>query len=303
MTLSPTAARSALPALVSADALPPRARTSEVLRGILSNNPGVKKFSVERIFASIGSERLEASLMMFSIPALVPVPCPRGVVSISAGAIGWQLVAGGKAIKVPRFILNKSVSRRALAVAIHAILPVLEAAEKVVRPRWGWVSHPAFRRAIGLFVFLLAIALAFPLFGFSTLHATSIFVMALGMAEQDGLAILAGMAVGMLSLAVLAASGMTVKALRAKAVRWLRKVGRKLGLHAFARLLHRWGYERIARLLTLEWSDLLLFWDPEKSAARRAARLPASSGDRPGQARKSHAADERVPAAHSPRAA
>jgi hypothetical protein len=276
-------------ALLSVAESPAPMRISESLRGILSKNPGVTKFSVERILASIGSGRVEASLMVFSLPALVPVPCPRGVVSISTGAIGCQIASGGKQIQVPRFILKKSVSRRALAVAIHAILPVLEAAEKVVRPRWSWVSHPAFRRAIGMFVFLLAIALAFPLFGFSTLHATSIFVMALGMAEQDGLAVLAGVAVGMLSLAVLAASGMTAKALRARAGRWLRKIGRKLGLHIFARLLRRWGYERIARLLTLEWSELLLLWNPEeKKPAPQTTRLTAPSAARiepPGAAR------------------
>lgn len=264
-------------ALLSVAESPSRTRISDSLRGILSKNPGVKKFSVERILASIGGDRVEASLMMFSLPALVPVPCPRGVVAFPTGLLGCQIASGGKQIQVPRFILKKLVSRRALAVAIHAILPVLEAAEKVVRPRWSWVSHPAFRRAIGMFVFLLAIALAFPLFGFSTLHATSIFVMALGMAEQDGLAVLAGVAVGMLSLAVLAASGMTAKALRAKAVRWLRKLGRKLGLDLFARLLRRWGYERIARLLTLEWSELLLLWNPEQKAAARRTPLPRSN--------------------------
>jgi hypothetical protein len=282
----------------------PSPRISESLRGILSKNPGVTKFSVERILASIGSGHVEASLMMFSLPALVRVPCPRGVVSIPTGAIGCQIASGGKPIQVPRFILKKSVSRRALAVAIHAILPVLEAAEKVVRPRWSWVSHPTFRRAIGMFVFLLAVALAFPLLGFSSLHATSIFVMALGMAEQDGLAVLAGVAVGMLSLAVLAVSGMTAKALRAKAGRWLRKIARKLGLQLFARLLRRWGYERIARLLTLEWSELLLLWNPEKKAAPRRTSLPApnAAGIDPKSLPEPPGSASARPA-HSPRAA
>jgi hypothetical protein len=228
---------------------------------------------VQRILHAIGGDRIEASLMMFSIPAIVPVPGPRGIVTLPTGALGYQLLSGRKRITLPRSILKKSVTRRALAVAIHAVLPVLEAAEKVMRPRWSWVSHSSSRRAIGLFVFLLALALAFPLFGFNALHATSIFVMALGMAEQDGLAVLLGVAVGLLSLALLAASGSSARALRAKAGQWLRKIGKKLGLMAFAEVLERRGYDRLARLLTLQWSDLLVLWNPERAAAQRATRL------------------------------
>jgi hypothetical protein len=240
----------------------------------------VKTFSVGRILSSLGNDRFEASLMMFSLPALVPVPRPRGIVTVPTGVIGYQLAAGHKEIKLPRFILRKAVSRKALTVAIHAILPVLEAAEKVLRPRWSWIQNPIARRAIGLFVFLLAIAIAYPLFGFNALHATSIFVMALGMAEQDGLAVLVGVAVGLLSLAVLAASGSSARALRSKAVQWLRRMGRKLGLAVLADFLAKRGYERLARVLTLQWGDLLLLWDPERRTPRRSARpaLRATAG-------------------------
>jgi hypothetical protein len=249
-------------------------RTSDILRGVLRNNPGVKTFSVERILASIGSDRLEASLVMFSLPGIVPVPRPWGFVALPTGGIAWQLLGGEKQVKLPSFVLKKAVSRRSLAVAIHAVLPVLEAAEKVLRPRWGWVSDVNVRRAIGLFVFLLAIAIAHPLFGFSPLHATSIFVMSLGMAERDGLVVLAGVAVGMLSLAIFAASGVSARAVRAKAVRWLRRIARRLGFAAFAVFLKRHGYDRLARVMTLTWADWLLVWSPEKQAASRPAPGP-----------------------------
>ena len=276
-------------------------KTSQVLRGILTKNPGVKTFSVQRILSSIGSERVEASLMMFSIPAIVPVPGPWGIVSMPTGAIACQMVTGQKQIRIPKFIGKKSVSRKALAVALHAILPVLEAAEKVVRPRWSWVGHSSFRRAIGVFVFLLAIAIAYPLFGFNALHATSIFVMALGMAEQDGVAVLVGVAVGLLSLVVLAASGMSAGAVRAKASSWMRKIVRRLSLTALAEVLVRFGYRRIARLLTFQWSQLLLLWDPERRA--RAARVAATKARRAAAELDASAAALAAPAGTTFRAA
>jgi hypothetical protein len=249
-------------------------RTSELLRRILSDNPGVETFTVERVLASLGKDRLEASLIMFSLPAIVPVSTELGAVSLPTGAVACQMLSGERQIAIPRFVLRRTISRKSLAVAIHSVLPLLEASEKMLRPRWNWVGHPNTRRAIGLFVLLLTLAIAWPLFGFNALHATSIFVMALGMAEQDGLAVLIGAVVGFLSLVAFALSGMSAQALRVKSVNWLRKMAMKLGLTAFARYLRARGYRVIARILTFQWSDLLSIWDPEGIAARRRARRP-----------------------------
>lgn len=259
-------------------------RTSEILRSILTKNPGVQSFTVERILDAIGHERIEASLMLFSMPAIVPVPSPLGMSALPTGAIGCQLAAGQKQVKLPQFVLKKSVSRRSLAVAIHTLLPVLEAAEKLVRPRWHWVTHPLSRRLIGLLVFVLAIAIAQPLFGFEAFHSTSIFAMSLGMAEHDGLAVLIGVVAGVLSLAVLVGFGMSARVLRIKAVKLLRKLARKLGFHAVARFLDRLGHTRLARVLRFEWSQLLLLWNPEQPVvAQRARTFRATSRARRAQ--------------------
>jgi hypothetical protein len=256
---------------VASDALV-HLRTSDVLLGILSRNPGVQFFSVEHIIAAIGPERAEAALVLFSVPSVVPVQVPKGIVSGSAGAIGGHIAAGRKQLRLPRYILKKQISRRALAIAIHAALPVIEAAERLVRPRWHWISHPISRRAIGLLIFLLAAAIAYPLGGAGALHAMSIFVLSLGLAEADGLAILIGVVAGVLSLAVVAVTGFSPRAIRKKIAKLMRKMAKKLGLSALARFLDRLGYHKLAMLLTFQWSDLLMHWDPERNAQVAAAR-------------------------------
>ena len=104
---------------------------------------------------------------------------------------------------LPKFILKRTVPRRSLAVAIHAILPLLEKAEKVSRPRWKWASHPAAQRLLGLFVFLLALAIAFPIPGFNIPQAIAIFIIGLGLVQKDGLTILIGVVAGLASLVLL----------------------------------------------------------------------------------------------------
>lgn len=253
-----------------------------MLRGILSNNPGVKKFTVRRILASIGSERFDFSLMMFSLPGIVPVPGPQGLVAMPTGAIAYQLARGEQQIRLPRFILQKKVSRRALAVTIHAMLPLLELAEKYLKPRWAWVSHAATRRALGMFLFMLAVAVGCPLLGFTPLHAASIFVIALGMAEQDGLAVMLGVVSGLACLALEFSSGVSARLVRSKALRWVRKLTKKLGTSTLANLLAEKGYPLLARALRFHWTELLLLWNPEQPAqpsVRRAPRPLLLSGE------------------------
>jgi hypothetical protein len=252
-------------------------RMSTVLRGILSENPWVKTFTVEEIVSAIGDEGFEASLMLFSLPAVVPVPTSTGFAALSAGEIACEMAAGRQRIRLPRIVRKRTISRRALAVAIHAILPALEAAENIVRPRWTWVNHAIWRRMIGLFVLVLVLAIAFPLFGFNFFHATSIFVISLGMAERDGLAVMLGLVVGMLSLATVA-SGLSLRALRSSFVAWIWKLSRKLGLELAAKLLDRLGRTRLARVIRFRWWKLLLRWDPEK---RAAGRRPNTTTRRP----------------------
>jgi hypothetical protein len=181
----------------------PAVRTSQILREILTKNPTVKNFTVKQIVESIGDTAFGTSLMFFSIPGMLPIPGISTLVVIPTGTIAGQMIAGKKQIRLPKFILKRTVPRRSLAVAIHTILPILEKAEKVAKPRWQWASHPAAQRLLGLFIFVLALAIAFPIPGFNVPQAISIFIIALGLIEKDGLTILIGVIAGLASLVLL----------------------------------------------------------------------------------------------------
>jgi hypothetical protein len=57
---------------------------------------------------------------------------------------------------------------------------------------------------------------------------------------------------------------------RSKVGKWLWKISRKIGLSAFANFLDGLGHTWLAKVLSFEWSSLILKWDPEKRAAERA---------------------------------
>ncbi|PTX97295.1 hypothetical protein DB346_20020 [Verrucomicrobia bacterium LW23] len=182
-------------------------RTSERLQSILTQNPTAESFTVEQILQVLGVSSFGTSLMFFSLPEVLPIPMPgiSALVVLPTLALGWQMSAGRQEVRLPKFLLERSVPRKALAAAVYAILPVLRRAEKSTKPRWEWASSPSAQRLIGMFVFLLALSIAFPIPGFNMPQAISIFIIGLGLVERDGLIICAGVVLGAISVLALGA--------------------------------------------------------------------------------------------------
>ena len=199
---TPSGARASARKALSAE----KKRTSQILRDILADNPNVTDFTVEKIVNSIGGTSFGTSLMFFAIPEVVPIPIPglAAIVVIPTAVISAQMAVGHKQIKLPKFILKKTVPRKALAAAIRAILPLLEKAEKLSKPRWKWATTPLAKRLLGVFIFILALSIAFPMPGFNMPQAISTFIIALGLVEDDGILVAAGVLAGLASLALLA---------------------------------------------------------------------------------------------------
>ncbi len=180
-------------------------RTSQILNEILLRNPDAKFFTIEKILGELGVTSFGTSLMFFAIPEVLPIPIPgiSAIVVLPTGVLSAQMAAGKREIRLPRFILRRAVPRKALVTAIHAILPVLKKAEKITKPRWKWAASPVAQRALGVFIFLLALAIAFPIPGFNMPQAIAVFMIGLGLVEKDGVVICAGVVTGIASLLLL----------------------------------------------------------------------------------------------------
>jgi hypothetical protein len=188
---------------------------SQVLTDILDKNPDVEEFSIDLILRSIGTSSFGTSLMFFAIPEVIPIPIP-GIVAVMVlptAVISAQMAAGQEQIGLPNFLLNRTVPRKALALAIKVLLPLLKRAERVTKPRWRWASSPLATRLLGMFIFLLALSIAFPMPGFNMPQAVAIFIIGLGLVEKDGLIICAGVVLGLLSMLLLGAVVLGLSAL------------------------------------------------------------------------------------------
>lgn len=273
---------------------PQIARTSDLLRGVLTRNPDTQVFTIERIMQSLGEDRFDANILFMSLPTLRPVPDKLQMTDLSAALMAGQMAAGRSKPVLPRPLLEREIPRRSLAIAIHLALPVIEAAEKVAKPRLKWLSHPLSRRILGAFLFVLAATVAFPLIGFDPLQSLSTFAISLGLAEGDGVAILLGVAIGVLSLAVIVASNFSARSLRAKAAAWLKRIARKLGASALVSFSESRGFTWIAKILNFEWSQLLLLWNPERAPSRPAPHAADATRPTPAPRPKPKRASKRI---------
>jgi len=135
----------------------PARRTSEILRQILVDNSR-DMISVERILKGLGTTSFGTSIMVFSTPELVPIPVP-GISALAAFPemiLGAQMTMGSGEVRLPKALLKRSIPRKALAKAVKMILPLLERAERNVRPRWLWATSPLAKRFLGGFIVGLA---------------------------------------------------------------------------------------------------------------------------------------------------
>ena len=179
-------------------------RASEILRRLLEDESR-KSLTIEEIVSGLGPRSMPTSLMVFTIPEVLPIPIPglSTAVVIPTGIISYQMLRGQEDLSLPRWLLDRSVPRSAFSACVNTILPFLEKAEGKVRPRWRWVSSRAAKRFIGFFVLLMAAIIALPIPFTNMPFAIAIFIIALGLAEEDGALICLGLLLGIALIALI----------------------------------------------------------------------------------------------------
>ena len=179
-------------------------RTSEILRRLIEDQSRTS-LTIEEIVNGLGPRSLPTSLMLFTIPEVLPIPIPglATAVVIPTGIISYQMFRGQEEISLPRWLLDRSVPRSAFAACVTAILPFLEKAEGKVRPRWRWASTRTAKRFIGFFVLLMAAIVALPIPFTNMPFAIAIFIIGLGLAEEDGALISLGILLGIALIALM----------------------------------------------------------------------------------------------------
>jgi hypothetical protein len=250
-------ARASVAALLRLEGAHDRAKLSCRLRGVLTEHPRARTFTVHDIVQALGDESYGPSVALFSATGIFELPDRAALSGGVVSALGIGLALGRRTVSLPRALLRRKIPRNALALLIHGIVGLLDAADGNVQRRWSWVFHPAMTVTLGLILFLLGLASMTPIVGGGVQHAASAFVIAVGLAERDGLAVVIGAVAGIAAIAVAALSVASGSKLWRKVKAWLLRCAHSLRLHMLTKLLDR-CCDGLGDLVRLKWGGLLL---------------------------------------------
>jgi hypothetical protein len=182
----------------------PRARrTSEILLDFTRTFSGerVRLADLDRLLADRAFGFL---LLIFALPNTLPLGIPglSTLTGIPLALVTAQMVLGMRAPYLPRWLGERSLSRKDFRRLIEKTAPWLQRLERFMKPRWRVFRTPMAERAVGAFCLLLAVVLALPIPFGNVPPAIAVTLISLGLIEEDGLLVSAGLAVGLASLVV-----------------------------------------------------------------------------------------------------
>jgi hypothetical protein len=169
----------------------PRQRFYEVLSDLASwPTPAI---SLGDVLDAFGNRAFGALMLLFAAPNMLPLP--PGLSAVLGAPLLFvtaQLMLGRPTLWMPRFICRQSIRRDFFALLTTKLSPVLQRAERILRPRLPLLLHPVNERIVGAACLLLAIILFLPIPFGNIPPAWAIAAFALGILERDGLATLVG---------------------------------------------------------------------------------------------------------------
>ena len=176
---------------------------SEVLSAIAADEAR-QDVAVGDLLVLLGGRGRAALILLFALPNVLPTPPgTSGILGLPLLYLSFQMMLG-RVPWLPRLIDERSMPRHRFAQLVERVVVVLGRAERLLRPRWSiFVGHGA-ERVLGAVCLVLAIVLVLPIPLGNILPALAVCLIALGVLERDGVWVLIGIAVAVVSLIVVA---------------------------------------------------------------------------------------------------
>lgn len=137
-----------------------------------------------------------ALMVLFALLIMIPIPGLNTLSGIPLVLLSAQQALGRHTVWLPRQIMDKSLNRKDTLDAIAKILPLLRKLELVLRPRMIWVTTAGKARLFGAMSIVMSLFASIPIPLTHTVPGFGLLLISLGTTQRDGLAIVAGAAIG-----------------------------------------------------------------------------------------------------------
>ena len=200
------------PARASVTRLPiPRPLSRRLVRAAGRERDTGDGMTVDALLETLGDRSLGWCIVLFAVVNLIPMPLGGTMVTaLPLLIVTAQMALGWRELRLPAFLMRRKIGRRRFQRVVMRLRPLMRPIERIVRPRYPRVFSGRNERLIGATLFAVAFALflPFPLSGY--IPAASLLAAGVGLVERDGLVVMAGLALGAVSLAVTGAVGVAL---------------------------------------------------------------------------------------------
>jgi hypothetical protein len=178
-------------------------RLSEMFAAI-ANDPDRDHIAVADIRNAMGDRAFGAMMFVFAAPNTLPVNVPgvSAVLGLPLLFLSLQLMFGVSVPWLPQFLVRRTIRRQDFARVMKHVVPWIRRVERLLRPRAEFLAVGPIERLLGLMCVVLSAVLILPIPFGNTGPAIAICVMALALLERDGVAALAGLGIGVASIAL-----------------------------------------------------------------------------------------------------
>ncbi|MGY5774800.1 exopolysaccharide biosynthesis protein [Rhizobium sp. LEGMi135b] len=157
--------------------------------------------SIGEVLCSLGHTSMAFTILFLSLPALIPIPGPFGVVFGSALAlVAVQIALGRRTIWLPAFLSQRRLSPAVVDLIVRYSAPILARIETVVRPgRLALFTGRTMQWLLSFPVFLLAVAIVLPIPLGNYMPVFALVAISVALMARDGVLILAALFVSVLA--------------------------------------------------------------------------------------------------------
>jgi len=179
----------------------PQRRLSEILHHI-ATDPSRERICVSDLLEAMPGRATAALLFLFAAPNALPAPPgASALLGLPMIYLASQMMLRRQPW-LPKLVAARSIRRTDFAALMERALPWLARAERMLRPRLRLLVSPPAEMGIGLLSLILAVVVALPIPLGNMLPAFAVCLLALGVLERDGLWVLIGGAVGVISMII-----------------------------------------------------------------------------------------------------
>ncbi|SRR5690606_11717267 len=172
-------------------------RVSDLLLQTLSA-PGGPEITVADLVSGLKDRAFGVVLLVSALPNCIPAPPGLGsVFGLPLLFFALQLAMGREEPWLPAFVLRRRMRRTDLFKVVLRALPWIQRFERICRPRYSLLASGACERMLGAFIAVLAASVILPLPLTNFVPAVATAVLALALLEEDGLAVVLGILVGL----------------------------------------------------------------------------------------------------------